>query len=391
MSRQYTIAHFNQGKGIKAIPLMLMLLMSFFFLGRAQAQTNSMGVDMSMIDGIELNADNIFNYRIDNRTGQSQQVEVVGRVYYRRSGLNFNYRYNTTVQPGQNNISRNSIPTPTWIFSENALRELFLTYNKLPQGTYEYCITVTPKKPGAEQPDVNEPSACAYQTVEDIFLINLVTPENDAKIYEYNPMLAWVVNYPFASELTYKLRVAELKEGQNPQNAITRNNPMYKDDHVMTTGTVYPVTAKPLQKWQPYVWTVDAYYKGILLGGAEVWKFTIVDDSELNSLPKESFYVDIRQEKSTTQYYAVGEVKLKYVLDEKNEEQITILLQSEKGIPIKLKTKEVKMILGDNRLDINLKEEANLKHLGKYTLIFKNSLNEVFYLSFKYVNPDLLN
>lgn len=389
MSRQNTIAHFNPGKGIQLIPLMLMLLMSFFLSGKVQAQNTSMGVDMSLIDGIELNADNIFNYRIDNRTGQSQQVEVMGRVYYRRSGLNFSYRYNTTVQPGQNNISRNSIPAPTWIFSENALRELFLTYNKLPQGTYEYCITVTPKKPGAEQPDVNEPSACAYQTVEDIFLINLVTPENDAKIYEYNPMLAWVVNYPFASVLTYKLRVAELKEGQNPQNAITRNNPMYKDDHVMTTGTVYPVTAKPLQKWQPYVWTVDAYYKGILLGGAEVWTFTIVDDSEFVGIIPDLSYLDIKREEAKAEMNAVGILKLKYVLDDKQTDVLYLKLYDQFNKEVKVIDKELLAQYGDNRYILELKEKYSLKHLHRYKLEIKTKSNKTFKVSFKYINPDL--
>lgn len=389
MSRQNTITHFTQGKGIKSVPLMLLLLISFFLSVKVQAQVNSIGVDMSLIDGIELNAENIFNYRIDNRTDNPQQVEVVGRVYYRRSGLNFNYRYNTTIQPGQNHMSRNSIPTPTWIFSENALRELFLTYNKLPQGTYEYCITVTPKKPGAEQPDVNEPSACAYQTVEDIFLINLVTPENDAKIYEYNPMLAWVVNYPFASELTYKLRVAELKEGQNPQNAVTRNNPMYKDDHVMTTGTVYPVTAKPLQKWQPYVWTVDAYYKGILLGGAEVWKFTIVDDSEMVAVSKDQSYYEFENHIGDTRLYAVGEVKLKYISD-LNADTLSVTILKNDGEPANSKAFTFPMRLGDNRIIFEIYDKVNLKHKEKYSLKIIRGDKKEYTVPFTYINPLLI-
>ncbi|MDI9320988.1 MAG: hypothetical protein QM530_11045, partial [Phycisphaerales bacterium] len=248
--------------------LALLLITLICLVQQVKAQ-QALAVDLSLIDGIELNSDNIFNYRIDNRGDKPMQVAVTGRVYYRRSALNFTYKYNLLLQPGINTMSKNNIPNPIWTFSEAGLKELFVNYNKLPQGTYEYCVSVIPQKLSGEQIPSDEPNACTYQTVEDIFLINLVTPENDAKIYEYNPMLAWVVNYPFASELTYKLRVAELKQGQNPQNAVTRNNPMYKDDHVMTTGTVYPVAAKPLQKWQPYVWTVDAYYKGILLGGAE--------------------------------------------------------------------------------------------------------------------------
>lgn len=388
MSRQYNIPLSIWSKRILIFSSLLISL--FFYNNKAAAQLSTISVDLSMIDGIELNADNIFNYRIDNRTDNPQPVEVVGRVYFRRIGLNFTYSYHTTLQPGWNNISRNSIPTPTWIFSDNALRELFLTYNKLPQGTYEYCITVKPRKPGAEQPDVNEPSACAYQTVEDIFLINLVTPENDAKIYEYNPMLGWVVNYPFASELTYKLRVAELKEGQNPQNAITRNNPMYKDDHVMATGTVYPVTARPLQKWQPYVWTVDAYYKGILLGGAEVWKFTIVEDSVFESGNIQNSYIDINIEEGKISYNSSIEIKLKY--NEHDFISQEFIIQFSKGDKIDSWSNldEWKISSGENYFTKNI-EKLNFKHNEKFNIRIINksdsSLISTPSIKFKYINP----
>ena len=378
-------------KSLGLLPHKLVLLLAMLLLQvQLLAQSINATVDLSMLDGVELNADNIFNYSIDNHSALAQQVVVQGSVQYRRSNLSFSYRYNITLQPGHNSINKSMISSPVWTFSASGLRELFLTYNKLPQGTYEYCVTVNPKQIVDGQSTANEPMSCVYQTVEDLFLINLITPENDAKIYESNPMLSWIVNYPFASELSYKIRVAELKSGQNPQSAITRNNPMYKDDHVMTTGTVYPVAAKPLQKWQPYVWTVDAYYKGILLGGAEVWKFTIIDDSELNSLPKESYYVDIRQEHNNALYYAIGAIKLKYQLDEKNEEVLQVQILNEEGKQIKLKQNQLKVVLGDNRIDIKLKDEVLLKHLAKYTLAITNSSGAYFQLPFKYINPDFL-
>jgi hypothetical protein len=213
-----------------------------------------------------------------------------------------------------------------------------------------------------------------------------VTPENDAKIYEYNPMLAWVVNYPFASELTYKLRVAELKEGQNPQNAITRNNPMYKDDHVMTTGTVYPVTAKPLQKWQPYVWTVDAYYKGILLGGAEVWKFTIVDDSELVAASRNQSYYEFEKHIGDTRLYAVGEVKLKYISD-LNSDTLSVTILKSDGEPANSRTFTFPMRLGDNRIILEIYDKVNLKHKEKYSLKIIRGDKKEFIVPFTYINP----
>lgn len=373
-------------KKLKTTRQLLMAMMLLFSLSATAQFNNNLSVDMSMIDGIELTPSNMFNYRIDNRTGKSQQVEVSGRVYYRRSAMNFSYKFKIILQPGINTIDKNSIPNPTWVFSQQALKDLFFTYNKLPQGTYEYCVNILPQQPNGEVVPIDEPSACVYQTVEDIFLINLVTPENDAKIYEYNPMLGWVVNYPFASELTYKLRVAELKQGQNPQSAITRNNPMYKDDHVMTTGTIYPVAAKPLQKWQPYVWTVDAYFKGILLGGAEVWKFTIVDDSELLAVPREQSYYEFAQHHGDTRLYAVGELKLKYVCD-LNADTLSVELFNNDGKEIKVKDKSLPVVQGDNRIIFEIFDKINLKHKEKYTLQLTRADKTKFIIPFKYINP----
>lgn len=365
------------------------LLLLFLLAGTAQAQ--DMTVDLSLIDGVELRPDNIFSYRIQNHSGQVQQALIEGRVQYRQSGLSFSYRYTLNLQPGMNSISRDVIPSPSWTFSSPSLKELFLNYAKLPQGTYEYCVSVTLKKNGSvEYPDPSDPQACVYQTVEDLFLIHLVTPENDAKIYEYNPMLAWVVNYPFASELSYKLRVAELKQGQTPQSAITRNNAMYRDDHVMTTGTVYPVTARPLQKWQPYVWTVDAYYKGILLGGAEVWKFTIIDDSELVAVPKEQSYYEFEKHQGDTRLYAVGELKLKYV-SELNADTLHLqIIEDGNGHEVGMQQRTIPLALGDNRLVLGIYEQINLKHKGKYTLTLRRVNGSIYKVPFTYINPTLI-
>jgi hypothetical protein len=371
------------------VKAMAMLLYFNVATSSIHAQVNAIVADLATIDGIEITPDNMFNYRINNQSSQTKQVEVNGRVVYRKSALSFTYKFNTTVQPGINNISRAVIPNPGFSFSEPGLKDLFMTYNKLPQGTYEYCVSIRTLGAGAESADVSD-AACVYQTVEDMFLINLVTPENDAKIYEYNPMLAWVVNYPFASELTYKLRVAELKQGQNPQSAITRNNPVYKDDHVMTTGTIYPVTARPLQKWQPYVWTVDAYYKGILLGGAEVWKFTIIEDSVFKPGDVQISFIDISIEEGKIGYSTSKEIKLKY--NEQNFIAQEFIIQYSKGDDVEnwKDLAEWKIASGENYVTKNI-EQLNFKHNEQFNVRIINksdlSLVSVPAIKFKYINP----
>lgn len=371
------------------VTVMAMLLCFCLPALSLNAQVNAIVADLATIDGIEITPDNMFNYRINNPSSQTKQVEVNGRVFYRKSALSFTYKFNTTVQPGSNNISRAAIPNPNFTFSEPGLRDLFLTYNKLPQGTYEYCVSIKTLGAGAESADVGD-AACVYQTVEDLFLINLVTPENDAKIYEYNPMLAWVVNYPFASELTYKLRVAELKQGQNPQNAITRNNPVYKDDHVMTTGTIYPVSARPLQKWQPYVWTVDAYYKGILLGGAEVWKFTIIEDSVFKPGDIQISYIDISIEEGKIGYSTSREIKLKYNEQNFIARDFIIQYNTGEGTDNWKDLADWKIASGENYVTKNI-EQLNFKHNEPFNVRIINksdlSLISVPAIKFKYINP----
>lgn len=372
------------------INIFLALTLSLLPIVNADGQQMSMLVNMSAIDGIEVSPDNIFNFQVINNEGSNRNVSINGSIIYKKSGLRFSYKFNTTVYPGMNVFSKENVFNPDWQFSENALRELFFDYKKLPQGTYEYCIEISLERTLSEEKFPDPVGECIYQTVNDIFLINLITPENDAKIYEHNPMLSWMVNYPFASSLSYKLRLAEKKDGQNNENAIVRNNPIYSDKNIFSTSIIYPMTAKPLGINQPYVWTVDAYYKGILLGGAEAWNFTIIEDSFLvERIPKITPYLDISQEKRKDPVFAVGILKLKYDLAEINTD--TLYLELKKGDKvIKLNKPYLLARTGDNRFQIDFSGSPRLTHFKTYTLYIKNTKREKFTITFKYINPDLL-
>lgn len=349
------------------------------------AQTLSVLVDLSMVNGIELTPKNVYNYRIVNNAAEMKEVVVTGTLKYRNSTLRANYTFNTQLYPGNNQFSEANVMNPTWQFSDNSLKELFFNYGKLPQGTYEYCVSIRLKKVFAENPDVDPINDCIYQTVNDIFLINLLEPEDDAKIYEKNPMLSWVVNYPFASALTYKVRVAELKKGQNNISAITRNNPVFQESNVAPTNIVYPVTARPLQVFQPYVWTVDAYYKGILLGGAETWRFTIIEDSLLVPVDVNDSYYDFEQHIGETRVAAPGSLRLKYNSD-RMVDTMDVQVFNNKNEEVSIPDHRVALNSGFNYINIVFFERANLKHNKNYT--FRVRVNDkTFDIPFVYQNP----
>ena len=346
-------------------------------------------VSLSILDGIDLTPDNVFRYQVQSTFTTATPVHIIGDLRYSNTDLYWHYEFDYTLQPGINTLDAQYIHAQ-WSYSSSAFKELFVDYKTLPEGVYEYCVSVQPLAPTGEPLPLNDNKECLLGVSKDLFLINLVAPENDAKLYEYNPMLNWVVTYPFASLLTYRIRVAKILDGQNIENAIARNNPIYQEVNVPQTAQVYPFYATPLVAFQPYAWTVDAYYKGILLGGAAPWKFTIIEDSERVDLPRESYYVDIRMEQHATLYYAVGAIKLKYVLEDLARDELHIMLYDKSGKAIKLPDSSLIAKLGDNRFELQLKDKLALQHLRVYTLTITNSLGYQYSLPFKYVNPDLL-
>lgn len=351
----------------------------------SEAQYNIV-VDLALLDGLEITPDNVFNYQVMNNSNRRIDAIVRGTLKYKNTTLRFSYSYRTTLETGINRMSKENVSNPKWDFSDNAFKELFLYHKKLPQGTYEYCVEIDLNTLHSESHSEALFDACIYQSVDDIFLINLIDPEDDAKIYEMNPMLSWAVNHPIASQLNYKLRLVELKENQNNVSAITRNNPIFQEKGLLGYSLIYPVTARSLKKYQPYVWTVDAYYKHILLGGAEPWRFTIIEDTLLKEIVTNQSYYEFENHIGDTRLNATGEIKLKYRSDIPND-TLAIRILSEKGDDVSLKDNLMPMKNGYNWFTIKLHERVSLKHMSKCELEIRTRTGELFIVPFMYYNP----
>jgi hypothetical protein len=365
-----------------------LLLVLFYPMSDSHAQVEVM-VNMAPVDGLDLSPDNLFNFQLQSGLQRSTNALVTGTIRYRNSDMRISYKFEYTLQPGLNMIQRDMI-RPRFEYSSTALKELFELHKRLPQGIYEYCVSVKPDYSSGEAAPGNPFTECIYHKSEDIFLINLIDPEDDAKIYEYNPMLSWTVNYPFAAELKYRIRVAEIKEGQNTIAAATRNNPVYDERNLMQMSVVYPAYAKPLEKFKPYAWTVDAYYKGILLGGAQPWKFTIIEDSLLTGVAKDPSFVDVKRESGAYSLYAPGILKLKYTLEELKTDSLALQLLDKNEQEVKLKENLLQAVYGDNRFILDFKEHQPLKHLQTYTLLIRSQTGSVYRILFKYINPQFI-
>lgn len=361
------------------------ILLSFF---KSVAQENIL-INAGMIDGVELNKQNVLSFQILSTLNYPINADVQGSIVFKNSNMRMSYTLVLRLNPGVNEVSSSGLNV-NWAFSSNGLKELFQDYNTLPSGTYQYCIKVIPRNVLGEHEVGNSTEVCMYNKKDELFLINLIDPENNAKLREKNPMLTWVSNYSFSSDLSFSIRVCEVKKGQNAMVAVARNNPQYTEKGLKQNSLLYPVTARELKINQPYAWTVSAYYKDILLGGAEPWIFTIVEDTLQESIPRVIDYVDVRHERGEVRLWAIGVFKLKYELEESRSDSLYFELKDQNGKMVKLKEEKLKINYGDNRIDLDLTVINNMKHRGKYQLSILNTKGMKYTLPFTYINPDLL-
>lgn len=345
-------------------------------------------VNLSMLEGLDITPNNLFNYDIHSGMTHSIPCEVEGEIRFRQTEHYIKYRYTVALNPGINHLGAKNI-YPTWTFSSPALRELFEQYHVLPQGTYQYCVRMTTRAIGYEA-GVQQVDDCVYHQSPDLFSITLVDPADESRINEFHPLLSWVATYPFPSSLTFGIRIAEIRKGQSTEAAIARNNPIYAEKNLHINSLSYPIYGRPLELWQPYAWTVDAYYKGILLGGAQPWQFTIVEDSLMETKPLETAYIDVNVDEGHNRYPAVGKIKLKYREQDflENEIQLILIRKGEE----KKDSERLWSISGGINFHTYDLQDSKLRAGEEFelALIFKNHRRRAVkqVIKFKYINPD---
>jgi len=243
-------------------------------------------------------------------------------------------------------------------------------------------------RPGGESSNALG-SDCSFNRADELFLLNLVEPVDEAKLSESFPLFSWMANSPLMNELQYKIRVVEIRDGQRKENAIMRNRPVYEQKGLRILTQNYPVTARSLEYFQPYAWTIDAYYRNIHMGSAETWEFVLIDQELMEGIPKNPPYLNIANEKGGSKTYAIGELKLLYNLRNRASDNLKLTLSFE-GKVIKLKKNELKVFRGENKFEVQLDESPKLKHLKMYNLNIKNALGLEFEILFQYINPDFI-
>ncbi|RYD98697.1 MAG: hypothetical protein EOP54_06780 [Sphingobacteriales bacterium] len=357
------------------------LLQLFTVAGYSQPANFS--VSLATVDAGMLNKKSLFDFQVTSTSATVKNVMLKGTVKYRNQPYKVAYTLKFLAQPGVNNIAEYA-HRAVFEYSSSSVKELFELFDRLPEGTLQYCVTLGSVDGESTFAGVED---CTFGKHEDLFLINLIDPENKAELYELNPMLSWVANYPFASSLAYKIKVVEMKQDQNVINAIKRNNPVYEEKGLMQLSINYPIYAKPLQVGSTYAWTVDAYYKDLLLGGAEPWQFTIIEDSILAINPQDISFYEFEKHQAETQIYAVDSLKLKY---ESFHEQDTIQIEYLSAEGKSLLKMPYPCMPGTNMMALDLRASDKFKHAKVYRAIIRLANGKTFTVPFKFIKSEFI-
>jgi hypothetical protein len=267
---------------------------------------------------------------------------------------------------------------------ENAESARFLmTHQLLPEGNYQYCCRVIQKISS----EWNDEYCEDFSSQMDSYL-NLVSPVDSDTIPEQRPGFIWSHSGDFeinADAGFYRLLCVELKEDQNPSEALGNNLPVFVKDHLKTHFLNFPMELSALEKGKTYVWEVQKLSENNIVSRSGIWKFTIENDKP----PEAEKYVSMSQKLNAAFYTARGN-RIYFRFDERySQGKIVCNIYNERRELLNLPPEnEDKKRSIDKQLKAsgyNLYElDLNPLHpqSGYYILEVNNEKNEIYKLKF---------
>ncbi len=283
---------------------------------------------------------------------------------------------------GVNFINAPSFSSGKISFYNNSTAQLISQTGKFPEGEYEYCyeVEITDSKT-QWTPSFFE--NCFSQSISPMTPLLLINPPDEEKDCNTRPSFLWQLPFPLPAGSQSRLVLTELKEEQDPADAINFNIPILNEGAIPGNQLQYPSSAPALKDTKKYAWQVIVYYGKTILKRSEIWIYE-VKCTEMIKAPADDGYREINVGEDGNYY--VTEQLLRFSFNNSyNGGPLNYSIsptaspaQFIKGLP------ELKMQPGLNKFDIDLSEIRDFKRGQEYTLkIFLNN-NTVLKLRFIY-------
>lgn len=134
-----------------------------------------------------------------------------------------------------------------------------------------------------------------YLNINLFNLIDLVNPPNKDTLTTNYPTFVWLpLSPPSAGNITYTIKLVEVKEGLTPEESINTNLPVYENQNLSTTSHIYPISARILEHSRQYAWMVTAYINSKLAAYSPVYSFYLLLDKTTPPKPQsDPFYIEL--------------------------------------------------------------------------------------------------
>lgn len=204
------------------------------------------------------------------------EADATGKVFELRT-KNFMLQQGSTALAYQQIISSDVIAASTEYY-------IFNQTGKLPVGKYTICVSLHQMG----NSNVLATGCIQVTTIADGNLL-LTTPYDGEVLNAFLPAFGWsMTNFSDDYNVTFNIKICELKDGQSYADAIQYNPPLITEIGFRQTFYNYPAAAPQLKEDSRYVWQVEALVNNVPRYLSEVWMFRFKKARAITPDPKKT-------------------------------------------------------------------------------------------------------
>jgi hypothetical protein len=282
-------------KRIRYILTLLLLLGSFIVNSQITVQFNPIanGQSIQNLSMVQLFSSSTYPIQIALTIKVKEQV--VGNVLDLKTGP-------FVIRQGANFIDRSAFSNARFSFFTNDYSVTIKESAQFPEGDYEYCfqIEVLQTKDASVLPRYEQ---CFNFQVQPLTPLLLISPIDRDEMCNKRPSFIWQPPMPLSVDSRLRLILTEIKEKQDPIEAIAFNAPLINQAEIRTNSLNYPVNIPELKEGASYAWQVTVYSNKTILKKSEIWTFKVKCKNE-STLPSTDSYRQLKEADEGDYYIA---------------------------------------------------------------------------------------
>lgn len=256
----------------------------------------------------------------------------------------------------------------------------------LPIGLFNICYTVIKLESDAADRLGEE---CETIEIEPISPPQLVMPLDEEQVDITRPFFAWIPPSPYntLNGLLYDWILVEVQGTQSPADAIQQNVPVLNRQNISFTNFQYPLASPELDSSKLYAWRITAKNNMSPIANSETWSFRVrkyLPDT-IPGVPS-GFFARLGRVEDAAFTVCTGVLRFEYN-NELNSPAVNLKLYDISSTNRKLITLEntaQQVRLGQNFVQVDLRETSGMINKHMYLLEVENARKEKGYLKFEY-------